>query len=103
MLLKTIYSPPDKKAVSHPKIIYEMSKERFGLRERTVEKTQSGPSRRQKKCMKLREEINILKKAYKEAPREEKPAIHELNVEKIRSLRLAKRAESLKNNRKTFS
>ena len=41
--------------------------------------------------------------AYKEAPREEKHAIHELNAEKIRSLRLAKRAESLKNNRKKFS
>ena len=102
-LLKTIYSAPDKKAKSHPKIIYEMSKERFGLKEKKENIKQGGPSRRQRKCAKLRSEINILKKAYLEAPEEEKPAIQELNNENIRALRIAKRAESIKKNRKQYT
>ena len=88
-LLKTIYSAPEKKAKSHPKLIYEICKERFGLKERKENNRQGGPSRRKRKCGKLREEINILKKTYSEAPEEEKPAIQELNKEKIRALRIA--------------
>ena len=103
MLLKTIYSPPDKKAISHPKIIYEMCKERFGLKESTTKTTQNGPSRRQRKCSMLRREIKTLKKAVEEAPIEEKNAIKQLHNEKLRSLRLAKRAESMRKHRKRFS
>ena len=102
-LLRIIYSPPDKKAVSHPKIIYEMCKERFGLQERKARRVQGGPSRRQRTCKSLREEIGTLKQAYNEAPVEEKEAIQELNREKLRKLRLLKRAESIKKNRKKFS
>ena len=101
--MKTIYSAPEKKAKSHPKIIYEICKERFGLKERRENNRQGGPSRRQRKCARLREEINILKKTYSEAPEEEKPAIQELNKEKIRALRIAKRAEAIKKNRKQYS
>ena len=102
-LLKTIYSGPDKKAKSHPKIIYEICKERFGLKEGNEKSKQGGPSRRQLKCKRLREEINILKKTYQEAPEEEKAAIQELNKEKGRALRLAKWAEANKQSRKKFA
>ena len=103
LLLKTIYSPPEKKAITYPKIIYGMCKERFGVVEESKARKEIGPSRRQRKCHKLREEINVLKKAYKEAPDEEKVAIQELNREKLQHLRLLKRAESIKNHKKQFS
>ena len=64
-LLKTLYSSPEKKAISHPKIIYAMSKERFGVKQKKEQaaKSTNGPSRRQKKCSKLRKEIKTLKKS----------------------------------------
>ena len=104
-LLKILFSPPEKLAEAHPKIIYEMSKERFGIVEPSInkEKQPAGPSKRQRRCKRLREEINQLKAAYKEAPREEKEGINELQKEKLKSLRLAKRAETLRQNRKKFS
>ena len=103
-LLKILYSPPEKLAESHPRIIYEMCKERFGIKETSVtQKKSSGPSKRQRKCKRLREEINQLKQTYNEAPEGEKEGIKELQSEKLRKLRLAKRAESLRKNRKKFS
>ena len=103
-LLKILYSPPEKLAQSHPKIIYEMCKERFGVKEPSITKKQpAGPSKRQRKCVKLREEINQLKKAFLEAPQEEKEGIDELQKEKLKKLRLAKRAESLRQGRKKFA
>ena len=103
-LLKILYSPPEKLAESHPRIIYEMCKERFGVKETSAsQKRPSGPSKRQRKCKKLREEINQLKQTYQEAPQEEKEGINELQKEKLKKLRLAKRAESLKKSRKKFS
>ena len=102
-LLKLLYAPPEKKAMSHPTIIYSMAKERFGVKKERERETTSGPSRRQKKCSKLRSEIKSLKKAVEEAPIGEKRAIIQLQKEKLRSLRLAKRAESMKKHRKKFS
>ena len=85
-------------------LIYEMCKERFGVKELSIQKKPSaGPSKRQRKCVRLREEINKLKQAYNDAPQEEKEGIAELQREKIKTLRLAKRAESLKQSRKKFS
>ena len=67
-LLKIIYSPPEKKTITHPSIIYQMSKERFGLKERKKKQPQNkGPSRRQKLCKQLRDDINKLKEAYRQA------------------------------------
>ena len=63
----------------------------------------SGPSRRQRKCEKLRQEIKTLKDTYLNAPEEEKPAINELQKETLQKLRLAKRADSLRKNRKKYS
>ena len=104
-LLNVLYSSPEKKAVSHPTIIYAMAKERFGVKQKKErdQKTTCGPSRRQKKCNKLRNDIRRLKSAVEEAPTEEKSAIMQLHKEKLRSLRLAKRAESMRKHRKTFS
>ena len=103
-LLRTLYAPAENRAKTHPSVIYGMCKERFGLREQSIkENIKCGPSRRQKKCKDLREEITVLKKAYAEAPQEEKMAIQELQGEKLKKLRLAKRAESLRQNRKKFS
>ena len=53
--------------------------------------------------MQLREEIKKLKQTYLEAPEEEKECINELQMDTLKKLRLAKRAESLKNARKKFS
>merc|ERR1711879_397441 len=72
-LLKTIYSPAEKKSISHPKIIYNMCKERFGVKENKDKPKRSGPSRRQRKCEKLRQQIKTLKETYFKATEEEKP------------------------------
>merc|ERR1712142_229016 len=58
---------------------------------------------RQKKCKKVREEIKRLTETYKNAPDEEKEAINQLQQEKLKNLRLMKRAESIKQNRKKYS
>ena len=104
-LLRILYSPPEKLAESHPRIIYEMGKERYGVVESGIahKKKPAGPSKRQRRCKRLREEINQLKQTYKEAPQDEKEGINELQKEKLKMLRLAKRAESLKQGRKKFS
>ena len=102
-LLKILISPPEKKAESHPFLIYNICKERFGIKERKRKPKATGPSSRQRKCKELRKEINTLKNAYKNAPDGEKEAVNQLQLEKIKELRLKKRAESLKNTRKKFS
>merc|ERR1712142_1268603 len=51
----------------------------------------------------LREEIKKLKKNYKNAPDEEKEAINQLQDERLKNLRLTKRTESIKQNRKKYS
>ena len=101
-LYNMIYSPPERPAESYPKVIYEMCKERFSIKKPSIVKKQpAGPSKRQRKCMQLREGINRLKQAYKKAP-PEKEANDELQME-LKKLRPKKRAESLKQNRKKFS
>ena len=102
-LLKILISPVENKAKTHPEIIYQMCKERFGVKERKPRAQPSGPSKRQKICAELRKEIKILQKTYKNAPEEEKEAIKQLQDDKIRKLRLKKRAESIRKNRKAFS
>ena len=103
-LLRILYAPAVNRAKTHPNIIYGMCRERFGVREQSQKKeVKSGPSRRQLKCKQLREEITLLKNAYKEAPQEEKDGIQELQGEKLKKLRTAKRAESLRQGRKKFS
>ena len=102
--LRTIIATPQEAAESHPKVILAMCKERFGVEERKESTSEKkGPSRRQRKCSELRREIKRLKKAFNEAPEEEKCAIKELADEKLRKLRLQKRAESIRKNRKEFS
>ena len=102
-LLKIIYSPPEKKAVSHPAIIYQMCVERFGFKEKRQKPQQKGPSRRQRKCKGLRADINKLKNAYHQAPEGEREAIQQLQQEKLKKLRLVKRAETIKRNRKKLA
>ena len=81
-----------------------MCKERYWVKEpSTAKKQPAGPSKRQWKCVKLREEVNQLKKVYTEATQEEKEGIDELQKEKLKMLRLAKRAESLKQGQKKFA
>ena len=100
-LLSFLDGPPSKRAIQHPRIIYEMGRERFGIKSTERIKDQpAGPSRRQKKCLELRQNIDRLKKAYNEAPEEEKKAIQELQQEQLKQLRLSKRAETLRKNRK---
>ena len=50
----------------------------------------SGPSSRQRRCKRLREEIATLKKAYTEAPPEERDGIQEIQGEKLKQLRMSK-------------
>ena len=81
-----------------------MGKERFGHKNNERKKNNpSGMSRRQKKCLELRKDINKLKQAYYDAPAEEKKAIQELQQEKLKQLRLSKRAETLRKNRKKMT
>ena len=104
LLLKTLTASAEIRAKNNPNVIYGMCRERFGIKEVNQRKaTQAGPSRRQRKCMDLREEINLLKNAVRDAPENEKEAIKELQREKLKKLRLAKRAETLRKNRKKFA
>ena len=68
-ILSSVKSSAESRAASHPSIIYSFCLERFGPVKCREKKSgsQAGPSRRQRKSMKLREEINKLKEAYKEA------------------------------------
>ena len=103
-LLKVLIAPAEIRAKTHPNVIYGMCRERFGIKEQKhTKETKAGPSRRQKKCSSLREEINSLKRAVATAPSGEKEAIKELQAEKLKKLRLAKRAEALKQSRKKFA
>ncbi|MCP4273336.1 MAG: hypothetical protein GY781_15495 [Gammaproteobacteria bacterium] len=102
-ILKNIHSSHENKAETHPSIIYAVGKDRFGVKEGKQKSQPAGPSKRQKKCIKLREEIKKLKVTYKNAPEEEKEAINQLQQEKLKKLRLKKRAESIKQNRKKLS
>ena len=104
-ILKTQSTTPESKAVLHPLIIYTMGKDKFGTMETGKRKQREpvGPTRRQRKCKRIREEINKLKENYKNAKEEEKEGIKQLQEDKLRELRLAKRAESLKKNRKRYT
>ena len=102
-ILKLVHSSHEKKAEAHPEIIFAIGSDRFGVNEAKQKPQSSGPSKRQKKCKKVREEIKQLKETYKNAPNEEKEAINQLQQEKLRNLRLMKRAESLKQKRKKYS
>ena len=75
MILKSINASYKSKAETYPRIIYAIAKERFGEKEIKHKAQPAGPSKRQKKCKELREEIKKLKEAYKNALEEEKEAI----------------------------
>ena len=102
-ILKLVHSSHENKAETHPGIIFRVGSDRFGVKEAKQKTQSSGPSKRQKKCKTLREEIKKLKKTYKNAPDEEKEAINQLQEEKLKKLRLTKRTESIKQNRKKYS
>merc|ERR1712240_375390 len=79
-ILKVIHASHEKKAEIEQRIIYNIGKERCGVKE-VKQKTQpSGPSKRQMKCNNLRKEIKKLTRAYKNAPEEEK-AVEQLSKE----------------------
>jgi len=99
--LRIIMGSPEMLAESHPKIIYNMCVERFGIQEKKTAVVK-GPSRRQKQVSQLRAEIKKLDKTIQSAPEEEKEGIKELQRDKLRNLRLKKRAESLRKNRRKF-
>ena len=103
-VLRTQNLTPENKAVIHPLLIYTLGKERFGTKEKKerVERQTSGPSRRQRKCKRLREEINKLKEAYLNAREDQREGIEQLQEEKLRQLRLTKRAESIRKNRQKY-
>ena len=102
-ILRAQSSAPENKAVVHPAMIYALCKERYGIKEEREKQKQKGPSSRQRRCTRLRKEINMLKQAYSEATEEEKEVAKQLQEEKLKELRLAKRAESLRKKRKTFA
>ena len=83
-ILKVIHSSHENKAEVHPRIIYNIGKDRFGIKEVNQKSHPSGPSKRQKKCKELRKEIKKLTQAYKNAPEEGKDAINELVKEKLK-------------------
>ena len=103
-MLKAQNLSPENQSVVHPTLIYTFGKERFGIKEKRAEKETHtrGPSRRQRKCTRLREEINKLKEAYANAGEDQKDGIGQLQSEKLRQLRITKRAESIRKNRQKF-
>merc|ERR1712154_663816 len=64
--LKIIIASPEDLAESHPRVIFNMVMERFGVKERKANAL-TGPSRRQKHITNLRAEIKLLDKAVKSA------------------------------------
>merc|ERR1712060_886867 len=56
-ILKLVHSSHENKAETHPGIIFRVGSDRFGVKEVRKKTQSSGPSKRQKKCKKLREEI----------------------------------------------
>ena len=62
-------------SVVHPALIYTFSLERFGEKGAKKKEPQTkGPSKRQAKCKRLRQEINLLKKAYRKQERRKRKA-----------------------------
>merc|ERR1712050_270613 len=61
-ILKLVHSSHENKAETHPGIIFRVGSDRFGVKEAKQKTQSSGPSKRQKKCKALREEIKKLKK-----------------------------------------
>ena len=57
-ILKLVHSSHEKKAEAHPGIIFTAGSNRFGVKEAKPQPV--GPSTRQKKCKKVREEIKLL-------------------------------------------
>ena len=102
-VLKAQSSAPENKAVVHPAMIYALCKERYGPKVEGEIQKSKGPSKRQKKCIRLRKEINMLKQAYTEAAEEEKEAVKQLQEDKLKELRLSKRAESFRKKRKAYA
>merc|ERR1712055_656314 len=70
-ILKFVHSSHENKAEAHPEIIFRVGKDRFGAKEAKQKTQSSGPSKRQKKCKTVREEIKRLKDTYKNAPEKE--------------------------------
>ena len=60
-----VHSSHENKAETHPGIIFRVGSDRFGVKEAKQKTQSSGPSKRQKKCKTLREEIKKLKKLTK--------------------------------------
>ena len=102
-ILRVQSSTPENKSVVHPVLIYTLCLERFGEKKGKGKAKNSGPSKRQAKCKRLREEINTLKETYFKAKEEEKDAVRQLQDDKIRELRLAKRAEAVRKRRRKFA
>ena len=78
-ILKLQCISPENSSVVHPALIYTLSLERFGKKGAKTEKPQTrGPSKRQVKCKRLREEIKVLKETYYQAEECEKEAVKQL-------------------------
>ena len=68
-ILKVVHSSYENKAEAHPGIIFTVGNDRFGAKEAKQKTQSSGPSKRQKKCKTVREEIKQLKKNLQKCPR----------------------------------
>ena len=64
-LLKQIHSSHENKAETHPRIIYAVALDRFGVKEANQKPKPAGPSKRQRKCKELKDGNKKLEKAYK--------------------------------------
>ena len=100
-ILQNIGGTAQQRVENFPDIIYHFSLERFGAKAPVSKKQSSaGPSRRQRKCTQLRTELKNLKKAYFEATEKQKPAVEELQIQTRRELKLLRKAEAIRKNRK---
>ena len=96
-LLQNVGSSPEEKAELHPKLIHSICAERFAKKK---EEKKPGPSRRQTKSMVLRKEVEQLEEQLQKAGSRKRPYIHEKLQDKVKLLRITKRAENIRKRRK---
>ena len=101
-MLQNLGGTAQQRVENFPDIIYHFSLERFGgvVPRRKKGQSSRGTSRRQGKCIQLRAELKNLKKAHFEAADDEKSAVEELQIQTRRELKMLRKAEAVRKNRK---
>ena len=96
----TLQGNLERKMESYSTIIYNMCKERFGVRKKEAQKTQKTDNRREKQIKTWRKEVKDLTKRFRTAHEEEKAGLADLTSEIREKIRRARRAEQIRKQKK---